>query len=131
MRRGQRLVVMLGSVLLCLALLGCATGSSSGAYGGSQPFALPTATCPSGGCPTPALRGANSVQVFVEPAAGEAPVLHAIRSAQRSVWVEVYLLTDRAVINALEDAAQRGVDVRVMLEANPYGSGATSPQQTL
>lgn len=47
------------------------------------------------------------------------------------MWVEVYLLTDHAVIYALEDAAQRGIDVRVMLEGNPYGSGATSPQQTL
>jgi phosphatidylserine/phosphatidylglycerophosphate/cardiolipin synthase-like enzyme len=71
------------------------------------------------------------VQVFVEPAAGEAPVVHAIQGAQRSVWVEVYLLTDHTVIYALEDAAQRGVDVRVLLELNPYGSGTTSPTQTL
>ncbi|HEX8983635.1 MAG TPA: phospholipase D-like domain-containing protein [Ktedonobacterales bacterium] len=131
MRRIQRLVVMAGSVLLCLTLPGCATGSANDAYGGSQPPALPTATCPSGICPTPALGGVSGVQVFVEPMAGETPVRHAIRSAQRTVWVEVYLLTDHAVIYALEDAAQRGVDVRVMLEANPYGSGATSPQQTL
>ena len=75
--------------------------------------------------------GAMGVQIFVEPAAGETPILHAVESAQRSVWVEVYLLTDTNVIHALEDAAQRGVDVRVLLEPDPYGSGATSPQQTL
>ena len=63
--------------------------------------------------------GATGLQVFVEPEAGETPVLHAIEGAQRSVWVEVYLLTDRNVINALEDAANRGVDVRVLLELNP------------
>jgi cardiolipin synthase len=71
------------------------------------------------------------VQVFVEPAAGETPILHAIEAAQTSVWVEVYLLTDTNVIHALEDATQRGVDARVLLEPNPYGSGATSPRQTL
>jgi cardiolipin synthase A/B len=71
------------------------------------------------------------VQVFVEPTAGETPILHAIEAAQTSIWVEVYLLTDTNVIHALEDAAQRGVDARVLLEPNPYGSGATSPRQTL
>lgn len=125
MRRCQRLTAMLSSMFLLLALASCNAGSISGSYTSAVP------TCPSGGCPTPVLGGVNGVHVFVEPSAGEAPVLHAIRAAQRSVWVEVYLLTDHAVIYALEDAAQRGIDVRVMLEGNPYGSGATSPQQTL
>jgi phosphatidylserine/phosphatidylglycerophosphate/cardiolipin synthase-like enzyme len=58
-------------------------------------------------------------------------VLQAIRSAQTSIWVEVYLLTDYNVIKALEDAEQRGVDVRVLLEMNPYGVGTTAPQVTL
>lgn len=96
---------------------------------GNQPAAAPTATCVGANCG--ATDGARGVQIFVEPSAGEAPVLHAIQGAQRSVWVEVYLLTDRNVIYALEDAAQRGVDVRVLLELNPYGSGTTSPTQTL
>jgi phosphatidylserine/phosphatidylglycerophosphate/cardiolipin synthase-like enzyme len=43
----------------------------------------------------------------------------------------MYLLTDRSVIRALEEAAHRGVDVRVMLEAHPYGSGSGSPAGTL
>jgi cardiolipin synthase A/B len=46
-------------------------------------------------------------------------VLHAIEGAQVSVWVEAYLLTDRDVINALEDAAHRGVDVRELRAPNP------------
>jgi phosphatidylserine/phosphatidylglycerophosphate/cardiolipin synthase-like enzyme len=71
------------------------------------------------------------VALFVEPQAGETPVLHAIEAAQTSIWVEVYLLTDRNVINALEDAANRGVDVRVLLEMNPYGSGSVRPQELL
>ena len=122
-------------VLLCLALSGCGgTGgvsvpSSSPMSQGTQPAAASTATC--GGVNCGSVSGARGVQVFVEPNAGETPVVHAIRGAQRSVWVEVYLLTDRNVIYALEDAAQRGVDVRVLLELNPYGSGTTSPTQTL
>lgn len=115
-------------LLLCLALAGC------GVSGGSQPgqaSVAPTPSCAGSGCGAAGADGATGVQVFVEPAAGETPVLHAIQGAQTSVWVEVYLLTDRNVIYALEDAAQRGVDVRVLLELNPYGSGATSPQETL
>jgi cardiolipin synthase A/B len=73
--------------------------------------------------------GVQGVQVFVEPAAGEQPILDAINNAQTSVYVEMYLLTDTNVINALENAAQNGLDVRVMLEQHPYGGG--SPAGTL
>lgn len=73
--------------------------------------------------------GVQGVQVFVEPDAGEQVILNAINQAQQSVYVELYLLTDTSVINALEQAASRGLDVRVMLEQHPYGGG--SPDQTL
>jgi phosphatidylserine/phosphatidylglycerophosphate/cardiolipin synthase-like enzyme len=43
----------------------------------------------------------------------------------------MYLLTERHVINALQEAAHRGIDVRVMLEEHPYGGGSISPIQTL
>jgi phosphatidylserine/phosphatidylglycerophosphate/cardiolipin synthase-like enzyme len=112
-----------------VALAGCGATSGTvtyGSHGFSQPSAVATtaASAANGS-------GATGLQVFVEPAAGESPILHAIEGAQRSVWVEVYLLTDRNVINALEDAAQRGVQVRVLLELNPYGAGTVSPQETL
>ena len=42
----------------------------------------------------------------------------------------MYLLTDRNVLRALEEAANRGVDVRVMLETHPFGGGS-SPARTL
>src|SRR5512142_881167 len=38
--------------------------------------------------------------------------------------------TDRNVIRALEEAANRGLDVRVMLEPHPFGGGS-SPSKTL
>jgi cardiolipin synthase A/B len=124
--------VWLGAALLmCLALVGCQGGAT-----GAQTTGAPNAAgrCTGWGCGTttatlPAGLGARRLSVFVEPEAGEGPVLHAIESAQKSVWVEAYLLTDRNVINAVEDAANRAVDVRVLLELNPYGSGATSPHQ--
>jgi phosphatidylserine/phosphatidylglycerophosphate/cardiolipin synthase-like enzyme len=57
-------------------------------------------------------------------------VVDAISSARKSVWLEMYLLSDTKVIHALEDAANHGIDVRVMLEPHPFGGG-TSPSRTL
>ena len=74
--------------------------------------------------------GVQGVQVFVEPDDGEQVITNAIESAQKSIWLEIYILSDRNVIRALEDAANRGLDVRVMLEPNPIGGG-TSPSKTL
>lgn len=75
--------------------------------------------------------GVQDVQVFVEPQAGDGFLADAINNAQKSIWLEMYLLTNQHLINALEEAAQRGIDVRVLLEIHPYGSGSSSPQQTL
>lgn len=133
MRRG----IITCCLLLCLALAGCdAMGSGLASDAGISPTQTqaPTAVasaCVGSDCGAAVSGGASHVTIFVEPQAGEAPVLQAIRSAQSSVWVEVYLLTDYNVKHALEDAAQRGVDVRVLLETDPYGVGTTSPQQTL
>ena len=74
--------------------------------------------------------GVQGVQVFVEPDDGEQVIMNAIGSAQKSIWLEIYILSDRNVIRALEEAANRGLDVRVMLEPHPVGGG-TSPSKTL
>src|SRR5207248_11684636 len=68
--------------------------------------------------------GVQGVQVFVEPEAGEHPITDAISAAKKSVWLEMYLLTDRNVIRALEEAANRGIDVRVLLEPHPFGGAS-------
>jgi len=68
--------------------------------------------------------GVQGVHVFVEPDAGEHPVTDAINGAQKSVWLEMYILSDRNVIRALEEVANRGIDVRVMLEPHPFGGGS-------
>ena len=70
----------------------------------------------------------SGVQLFVEPQAKEAPILAALRGATHSIWIEMYLFTNLDVIYALEDAAHRGVETRVLLEMNPYGGGDVSPR---
>jgi cardiolipin synthase A/B len=104
-------------VALCTLLAGCG-------------FNLPASSNAScqGNCTTGP--GVQGVQVYVEPDAGEHPITDAISSAKKSVWVEMYILSDHNVIRALEEAANRGVDVRVMLEPHPFGGGG-SPARTM
>ena len=107
--------------MLCILLVGCdvTIGTNGTSNGGNQ--------CQSN-CTTGS--GAQGVKVFVEPDAGESVVVNAISDARKSVWLEIYLLSDTKVIHALEDAANHGIDVRVMLEPHPFGGG-TSPSRTL
>ncbi len=107
------------TLLLCLLLAGCDSTLSSliGIASNSGNTSIVGS-------------GVHGVSVFVEPDAGDSFITRAIVSAQKSVWVEMYLLSDRNVIRALEEAAHKGIDVRVMLEMHPYGGGA-SPQKTL
>ncbi|HEY6408333.1 MAG TPA: phospholipase D-like domain-containing protein, partial [Ktedonobacteraceae bacterium] len=104
-------------VALCILLAGC----------GINLPASSNATC-QGNCTTGP--GVQGVQVYVEPDAGEHPITDAISSAKKSVWVEMYILSDRNVMRALEEAANRGIDVRVMLEPHPFGGGG-SPARTM
>ena len=124
------LTLALVLLLACGASSGLTVQQPNGTQGATQGATTPqaTATCPGGDCTLgPGVRG---VQLFVEPSAGVTPVTNAIKSATHSVLVEVYLLTDSQVIAALEDAAQRGVDVRVMLEEHPFGGDVVSPKVT-
>ena len=76
---------------------------------------------------TPPLKilGADTnIALFVEPSSGRQPILEAINSAQNEIFVEVYLMSDKQIINALEMAKQRGVVVEVMLEQHPFGGGS-------
>lgn len=75
--------------------------------------------------------GARGLNVFVEPDAGPGPLVDAIRGAHKSIKLEIYLLSNHNIIRALEEDANRGIAVRVMLEPHPYGSGPTSANKTL
>ncbi len=107
-------------MLLCcvLAMASCSLPSTTQTVPTAQSAVT---TCDGSLC------AAAGVSVFVEPDAGETPLLNAIKGATDSIWVEVYLLTDNNVTHALEDAANRGVDVRVMLEPHPFGGAAAQP----
>ena len=61
--------------------------------------------------------------VFIEPGDGRAPLLHELRAARQSIDLEVYIVTDDVILQELEDAQRRGVDVRVILEEQPFGGG--------
>jgi len=111
------------TMILCILLTACTANISNNGPGSDS--AQCASNCTIG-------TGVLGVKVFVEPDTGDQLIVNAIAEAQQSVWVEMYLLTDRTIINALEAAAQRGLDVRVMLEGHPYGSSGTiSPTQTL
>lgn len=77
--------------------------------------------------PTPQsskILGANTnIVLFEQPQSGRQFILDAISSAKREILLEVYLLSDKQVIAALEDAKKRGVTVDVMLEEHPFGGG--------
>lgn len=111
----------LALVLLCLLLTGCDISINTGGSNG------PTGSTCQGNCT--AGPGVQGVQVFVEPNAGDSPITGAIHSAKKSVWLEIYELTDTNVIHALEDDANNGIDVRVMLEPHPFG--ASSPTRVM
>jgi len=117
------ILVYLVAVALCVLLTACDVNVSLPGNIGSTNGGQCLSNCTLGS-------GVHGVQVFVEPDSGEHVITDAIRSAKKSVWLEIYLLTDRNVISALEEDANRGIDVRVMLEPHPFGGGG-SPTRTI
>ncbi|MCS7221171.1 MAG: phospholipase D-like domain-containing protein [Anaerolineae bacterium] len=87
------------------------------------PTPLPTATATPDATPAP-----PPYELFIQPEDGRAPVLFAIAEARRVLRLAMYLITDQEIIQALKGAAARGVDVRVLLEMNPFGGGAQTAQ---
>ncbi|SRR6266487_317149 len=119
---GRSAIICLFIVMLLLA--GCSTDISVASSGTSSSGTGTTSA-------STISSGVQGVQLFVEPNDGDRVITNALAGAKKSVLLEMYLLTERNVIRGLEEAAQRGIDVRVMLEMHPYGSGSVSPQETL
>jgi len=65
----------------------------------------------------------SNVALYEQPDSGHTPILDALQSAKKEILVEVYLLSDKQIINALEDAKARGIAVKVMMEEHPFGGG--------
>lgn len=75
-----------------------------------------------GGGPAGAARGGP--QLLTEPAAGASAFVAAIDAAKSGIDVEMYVITDHSVQDALAAAARRGVKVRVILDRHPLGLGS-------
>lgn len=69
----------------------------------------------------------NQIRIHPMPDSSSYPIVAAINAATTSVDLEVYMLTDPSVTDALKLAAKRGVRVRVMLE--PQTIGETKPYE--
>ena len=109
MERAERLMQRIGLVLLVLALAGLVAGCRQKATPTPQAAGLPVYH--------------GELEVLAMPDAGRAPVLQAIDGARESIRLKIYLITDNAIVEALQRAAQRGVDVQVILEQEPFGGG--------
>jgi cardiolipin synthase len=68
------------------------------------------------------------VGLFVLPDDGHDPILTELAAARHSVTLQIYLLTDEKIFAALEEAADRGVRVRVLLEEDPFGGPGTEDE---
>ncbi|MEZ4498846.1 MAG: phospholipase D-like domain-containing protein [Thermomicrobiales bacterium] len=66
--------------------------------------------------------------VIVLPDDGKSAIIDEIDAARYSIRLYLYLLSDEDVIRALLRAHLRGVDVRVMLEPEPYGGAQTGTE---
>lgn len=67
---------------------------------------------------------ATHLELFILPEAGKSPILDKINLANSEILVEVYMLSDKDIINAVKDANNRGVATKILLEKNPYGGGS-------
>lgn len=128
------------AVLLCLLPLLAGCGANQGASDRDPAVtALPTLTpfsSVTAAAPLPDwlhLRPAapNALSLFVQPDDGRTPVLDLLNNAQTSIDLMVYLLSDREVITALENAVFRGVVVRVMLEQHPCCANDNAAQRAI
>ncbi len=115
-------------LFLCLILVaGCQAATpalmptSRGPAATSTRAAAATATK----APPPAEGGQR---LLVMPEDGVGPVLDLIRSARQSIRFKIYLLTYQDAITELVRAANRGVDVRVIIEKDPTGGGESNQE---
>lgn len=49
-------------------------------------------------------------------------IISMIEQSKKQVFIEVYIFTEKRLLQALKDARKRGVDVRVLLEKNVFGA---------
>jgi phosphatidylserine/phosphatidylglycerophosphate/cardiolipin synthase-like enzyme len=99
---------------ICVVMLAviCITGCNL-----SLAQTSPETRCPPTDVPVHVIDG-----IYVLPEDGRDPVIEEIDAARCSVDVSIYMITDDEVIDALARAQARGVTVRMLLEATPFGA---------
>lgn len=103
------------SFLILVFLPACAPSTQPTA---PSPTGAPISTPPTANCPC--------LRAYAMPDAGVKLITDAIDSAQRSIKITMYLISEPALVDALRRAAARNVDVRLLVEPNPFGGGKTN-----
>jgi phosphatidylserine/phosphatidylglycerophosphate/cardiolipin synthase-like enzyme len=94
------------AAIACVGLAACdAAPGGGGSSGGAVVFYAPT--------PSP-----GALSLLTEPDQGVAPIYAVLQAARHSIDLTMYELVDPQVTALLEQAAARGVAVRVVLDAN-------------
>ena len=123
MRRNAALTM----IALAILLSGCGTVSTPTAVAPTTSSSVVTRT--TSGPPVaretrnpgaPEAQHAPTRRFLAEPQAGITPWLAAIQEAQHRIDINEYLLTDPMLMDALRQAAQRGVAVEVLIAGQPY-----------
>jgi cardiolipin synthase len=89
---------------------------------GPTQMGVPHATAPVAAPRVVLGAGVRDVDLIVEPDDGVRMITRPIRDATSSIWLTMYLLTNRTILHDLEYAHASGVQVRVILEPHPYGT---------
>jgi phosphatidylserine/phosphatidylglycerophosphate/cardiolipin synthase-like enzyme len=87
---------------------------------------LPAQAPPAQAPGTGPARGATGVELLVFPDDDEKLLTDQIAAARERVFLKIYLLTDSRIIESLQQAQRSGADVRVLIEANPFGAGSAA-----
>lgn len=132
MTRIQRLVIalvlFLAVVIVIALVLPGSNDNSPTATALPKPSATKTHVAPQVTTTPASTLEPGATGLFIEPDDGRAPILDELASARISIKLQIYLLSDREIIDALKAANNRGVDVRVLLEAHPFGGNGDQPQ---
>jgi len=70
------------------------------------------------------ISGLSYSELLVSPSEnGENKIVELIDNANKSIFVEVYLFTNKRLANSLVDAKGRGIDVKVLIDGKMTGGG--------
>ncbi len=113
------------SLVAAVLAAGCRNSGQEAADAGLQPDGGAPGEDAGDGCEALSPR-AVAPEVFIGPTEVTDEVLAVIESADESLIVMMYLLSEDVFVNALVAAAQRGVDVRVMLDPDQGDNSASA-----